>query len=192
MTISALLSPQKIFLDTEVTSKKKLLELMANIVADRSQLAQSTIYNNLLNRERLGSTGLGRGIAVPHARVPDLEQTIGCFFRLKEPVNFESPDNQPVDLVFTIVIPEEATEEHLLILSSLARIFSQADVARLSAPPPARKKSSKSFSWPSNETFVKDRDFLKQYQRKLKLLDSLPASLVWTADPDGDTRPPTP
>lgn len=130
MTISALLSPQKIFIDTEVTSKKKLLELIANVVADKSQLAQSTIYANLLNRERLGSTGLGQGFAVPHARVPDLNQTIGCFFRLKYPVNFESPDNQPVDLVFTIVIPEEATEEHLLILSSLARIFSQADVCQ--------------------------------------------------------------
>ena len=128
MTISALLSPQKIFLDTEVTSKKKLLELIANIVADLSQLTQSTIYNNLLNRERLGSTGLGHGIAVPHARVPNLEQTIGCLFRLKDPVNFESPDNQPVDLVFTIVIPEEATDEHLLILSSLARLFSQQEV----------------------------------------------------------------
>ena len=128
MTISALLSPQKIFLDTEVTSKKKLLELIANIVADLSQLTQSTIYNNLLNRERLGSTGLGHGIAVPHARVPNLEQTMGCLFRLKDPVNFESPDNQPVDLVFTIVIPEEATDEHLLILSSLARLFSQQEV----------------------------------------------------------------
>jgi len=130
MTISALLSPQKIFIDTEVTSKKKLLEMIANIVADRSNLAQSTIYNNLLSRERLGSTGLGKGFAVPHARVPELDQTIGCFFRLKEPVNFESPDNQPVDLVFTIVIPEEATEEHLLILSSLARIFSQSEVCQ--------------------------------------------------------------
>ena len=127
MTISALLSPQKIFLDTEVTSKKKLLELIANIVADQTQLAQSTIYNNLLNRERLGSTGLGHGIAVPHARVPELEHTIGCLFRLTEPVNFDAPDNQPVDLVFTIVIPEEATEEHLLILSALARMFSDAD-----------------------------------------------------------------
>jgi len=130
MTISALLSPQKIFIDTEVTSKKKLLEMIANIVADRSNLAQSTIYNNLLSRERLGSTGLGKGFAVPHARVPELDQTIGCFFRLKEPVNFESPDNQPVDLVFTIVIPEEATEEHLLILSSLARVFSQSEVCQ--------------------------------------------------------------
>ena len=128
MTISALLSPQKIFLDTEVTSKKKLLELIANIVADQSQLSQSTIYNNLLNRERLGSTGLGHGIAVPHARVPELDHTIACFFRLTESVNFDAPDNQPVDLVFTIVIPEEATEEHLLILSALARMFSDAEV----------------------------------------------------------------
>ncbi len=128
MTISALLSPQKIFIDTEVTSKKKLLELIANIVADRTQLGQSVIYSNLLNRERLGSTGLGDGFAVPHARVPDLDKTVGCFFRLKEPVNFESPDNLPVDLVFTIVIPQEATEEHLLILSALAKIFSRAEV----------------------------------------------------------------
>lgn len=130
MTVSALLSPRKIFLDTEVTSKKKLLELIANIVADQSQLTQSAIFNNLLNRERLGSTGLGHGIAVPHARVPDLDQTIACFFRLSEPVNFDSPDGKPVDLVFTIVIPEEATEEHLLILSALAQLFSRADVCQ--------------------------------------------------------------
>jgi PTS system nitrogen regulatory IIA component len=128
MTISTLLSPQKIFIDTEVTSKKKLLELIANVVADRSHLGQSVIYNSLLNRERLGSTGLGQGFAVPHARVPDLDKTLGCFFRLKEPVNFEAPDNLPVDLVFTIIIPQEATEEHLLILSALAKIFSREDV----------------------------------------------------------------
>ena len=122
------MSPQKIFIDTDVSSKKKLLELIANIAADQTQLSESTIYNNLLNRERLGSTGLGQGFAVPHARLPDLEKTVGCFFRLKQPVNFESPDNRPVDLVFTIIIPQEATEEHLLILSSLARIFSDADI----------------------------------------------------------------
>ena len=128
MTISPLLSPQRIFLDTEVSSKKKLLQLIANIVADQTQLAESLIYSNLLNRERLGSTGLGHGFAVPHARLENLDKTIGCLFRLKEPVNFEAPDNQPVDLVFTIIIPQEATEEHLVILSSLARIFSQTDV----------------------------------------------------------------
>lgn len=128
MTISALLSPQRIFLDVEVSSKKKLLELIANIVADQAQLTQSSIYSSLLNRERLGSTGLGHGFAVPHARLEDLEQTIGCLFRLKEPVNFEAPDNQPVDLVFILIIPQEANEEHLVILSSLARLFSQSHV----------------------------------------------------------------
>jgi PTS system nitrogen regulatory IIA component len=128
MTISALLSPQRIFLDTEISSKKKLLELIANIVADQTQLAEPLIYSNLLNRERLGSTGLGHGFAVPHARLENLDKTIGCLFRLKEPVNFEAPDNQPVDLVFTVIIPQEATEEHLMILSSLASIFSRTDV----------------------------------------------------------------
>jgi PTS system nitrogen regulatory IIA component len=128
MTISALLSPHKIFIDVEVGSKKKLLELIANIVADQTGLSESTIYSNLLSRERLGSTGLGKGFAVPHARIPDLEETVGCFFRLNEAVNFESQDNKPVDLVFAIVIPEQATEEHLLILSSLAQIFSKPEV----------------------------------------------------------------
>jgi len=128
MTISALLSPQTIFIDTEISSKKKLLELIANIAADRTSLSESAIYNGLLNRERLGSTGLGQGFAVPHARLGDLDQTLGCFFRLKEPVNFDAPDNRPVDLVFTIIIPEAATEQHLLILSSLARIFSSEEV----------------------------------------------------------------
>ncbi|MDH3760362.1 MAG: PTS sugar transporter subunit IIA [Gammaproteobacteria bacterium] len=128
MTVSALLSPQTIFIDTDISSKKKLLQLIANIVADRTQLSESSIYNNLLNRERLGSTGLGQGFAVPHARLNDLDKTMACFFRLKEAVNFEAPDNRPVDLVFTIIIPEEATEEHLLILSSLARIFSREEI----------------------------------------------------------------
>jgi len=128
MTISALLSPKSIFLDVEITSKKKLLELIAGVVAERTQLSESTIFNNLLSRERLGSTALGRGFAVPHARLEQLDRTLACFFRLKDAVNFEAPDGQPVDLVFTIIIPEEATEEHLLILSSLARVFSSEEV----------------------------------------------------------------
>ena len=128
MTVSALLSPTCIFLDIEISSKKKLLELIANVVADRTELSESSIYTNLLNRERLGSTALGSGFAVPHARVNDLDSTLACFFRLKEAIAFEAPDDRPVDLVFTIIIPEEATEEHLVILSSLAKIFSDASV----------------------------------------------------------------
>ena len=128
MSISALLSPQRIFLDTEITSKKKLLELIASTAADQTETSQSCLFNSLLERERLGSTGLGSGFAVPHARLANQTDTLGCFFRLKQAVNFEAPDNQPVDLVFAIIIPEEATEEHLMILSSLASIFSRAEV----------------------------------------------------------------
>jgi len=128
MTISELLSPKSIFIDIEITSKKKLLELIASVVADRTHLSEAAVYSSLLSRERLGSTGLGSGFAVPHARLEHLENALACFFRLKEPVNFEAPDGQPVDLVFTIVIPEAATDEHLLILSALARLFSNEEV----------------------------------------------------------------
>ena len=128
MTISALLSPDRIFIDTDISSKKRLLEFIANTVATQFDLSQVKLYNNLLDRERLGSTGLGKGFAIPHARLADLDITIACFIRLDQPVNFEAPDNQPVDLIFTIIIPENASDEHLEILSSLAKIFSQSEV----------------------------------------------------------------
>ena len=128
MTISALLSPGCIFIDTDISSKKRLLEFISNTVADKFGLPQSTIYGNLLDRERLGSTGLGNGFAIPHARLSNLDTTIGCFIRLDQPVKFEAPDNKPVDLVFTIIIPENATDEHLQILSTLAKIFSQSKI----------------------------------------------------------------
>ena len=128
MTISALLSPQRIFLDPEITSKKKLLEFIATAVSEQTGLTQSTIFTNLLDRERLGSTGLGRGFAVPHARMAGIDSTTACFIRLQQAVNFEAPDGQPVDLIFAIIIPEEATDEHLQILSALARIFSQEEI----------------------------------------------------------------
>ena len=128
MTISALLSPECIFINTDISSKKRLLEFISSNIADQFGLPQTAIYNNLLDRERLGSTGLGSGFAIPHARLTNLDKTIGCFIRLNQPVKFESPDNKPVDLVFTIIIPENATDEHLQILSSLAKIFSQAEI----------------------------------------------------------------
>ncbi len=128
MTISALLSPDRIFIDADISSKKRLLEFIANAVATQFNLPQSALFNNLLDRERLGSTGLGKGFAIPHARLVNLDTTIACFIRLDQPVNFDAPDNQPVDLVFAIIIPENATDEHLKILSSLAKIFSQSEI----------------------------------------------------------------
>jgi len=128
MTITALLSPERIFINAQITSKKRLLEFIAEQISSQFEITQATLFSNLLDRERLGSTGLGRGFAVPHARLAGLEQAVGMFIKLDQPVNFEAPDNQPVDLVFAIIIPEEATDQHLQILSALARVFSQAEV----------------------------------------------------------------
>ncbi|MCH8177906.1 MAG: PTS sugar transporter subunit IIA [Proteobacteria bacterium] len=128
MTISALLSPELIFINPDISSKKRLLEFIADTLSKQFALPQRNIYINLLDRERLGSTGLGNGFAIPHARLSKLDSTLGCFIRLKQAVNFEAMDQQPVDLVFCIIIPEKATDEHLQILSSLAKIFSQDQI----------------------------------------------------------------
>lgn len=128
MTVTALLTPDRVFIDPNISSKKKLLEFIANTVTKQCGLTQSKLFNSLLDRERLGSTGLGNGFAVPHARLPDLKETIGFFVKLEKPINFDAPDNLPVDLVFCIIIPEHATDEHLQILASLAKTFSQPSI----------------------------------------------------------------
>lgn len=128
--ISALLSPNRIFINTEITSKKKLLEFIANQASHQLQLDEATLYSNLLDRERLGSTGLGKGFAIPHTRLAELETAIGVFIKLEHSINFEAPDNQPVDLIFAIIVPEQATDQHLQTLSTLAKVFSQADICQ--------------------------------------------------------------
>lgn len=128
MSISSLLSTERIFTDAEISSKKRLLELIADKAANELDLPKSQIFNQLLERERLGSTGLGQGFAVPHARLENLQQTHACFFKLDEAVKYDAADQIPVDLIFVIFIPEASTEEHLQILASLARIFSQYEV----------------------------------------------------------------
>lgn len=128
MTITTLLSPERIFINTDISSKKRLLEFIAKQVSEQFQLTESQLYTNLLDRERLGSTGLGRGFAVPHARLSNLDQAIGLFIKLDKPINFNAPDNQPVDLIFTIIMPEDEIDLHLQTLSALARIFTQDSV----------------------------------------------------------------
>ena len=125
MTVTALLSLDRVFIDPNISSKKKLLEFIANTVTQQCGLTQSRLFNSLRDRERLGSTGLGNGFAVPHARLPDLKETFGVFVKLAKPINFDAPDNELVDLIFCIIIPEQATDEHLQILASLAKAFSQ-------------------------------------------------------------------
>ncbi len=125
MSISSLLATDRIFTNTEVSSKKRLLEFISAQTAEELSLSQSAVYNKLLERERLGSTGLGRGIAMPHARLSDIYAAHACFIKLNQPINYDAIDKLKVDLIFVLFIPQESTDEHLQILSSLAKIFSQ-------------------------------------------------------------------
>lgn len=128
MSISSLLATNRVFIDAEISSKKRLLEFIAEHAAEDLSLPTKTIYNKLLERERLGSTGLGKGIAVPHARLEKIQDPHVCFVKLKQAINYDAIDQQKVDLIFVLFIPQESTDEHLQILASLAKIFSQQPV----------------------------------------------------------------
>lgn len=129
MSITSLLAPDRIFTDADISSKKRLLEFIAQKAADSLFLPQNIIFNKLLERERLGSTGLGKGFAVPHARLSDITEACAYFVKLEKGINYDAVDHQAVDLIFVLFIPEASTEEHLQILASLAKIFSQSAVA---------------------------------------------------------------
>ncbi|MEO1766263.1 PTS sugar transporter subunit IIA [Thiobacter aerophilum] len=115
-----LLAPERILLDVAAASKQALYEVVGQRLAETLKVSAKTITASLLAREKLGSTGLGQGVAIPHGRIKGLKQATGCFLRLKEPISFGAPDNQPVSLVFVLLVPEQATELHLRILSELA------------------------------------------------------------------------
>ena len=113
-----------ISLNYPATSKKRVLEEAARLLARTDdQPDAEQIYERLMERERLGSTGLANGVALPHARMPGVEAASGAFLRLAEPVDFDALDGKPVDLVFSLLVPEEATQEHLDLLAGLARLF---------------------------------------------------------------------
>jgi PTS system nitrogen regulatory IIA component len=129
MFISTLLASDNIFTDADISSKKRLLEYIAEKASAELSLPQNTIFNKLLERERLGSTGLGQGFAVPHARLDNLTKAHACFIKLDKAIKYDAMDQKPVDLIFVLFIPEASTEEHLQILASLARIFSQSSIS---------------------------------------------------------------
>jgi PTS system nitrogen regulatory IIA component len=129
MHLVDLLAPARIRANASATSKKRLLELIAATLNEGSQDTEleRRIYDGLCARERLGSTGLGRGVAIPHGRITGLAAPVGAFLRLGEPLPFDAADGQPVDLVFALVVPEHFSQQHLLLLSQLAEMFSDSD-----------------------------------------------------------------
>lgn len=125
MNISELVHLDCVQCCPEIGSKKRLLEDISELLARNApQLSQNEIFESLINREKLGSTGLGKGVAIPHGRMASLEHPTCAFIKLDTPVEFDAMDEQPVDLVFALLVPEESTEEHLQILSTIAELFS--------------------------------------------------------------------
>ena len=125
-SISDILTLERTQLGAQCSSKKRLIQHVADFLADKIIDAQSDdIYERLINREKLGSTAIGEGIAIPHSRLSECEDTLGALFVLESPVDFDSIDRSPVDIVFVLLVPAEATEQHLQTLSMLAQKFNQ-------------------------------------------------------------------
>lgn len=124
-----LLTDRRIACGLTMASKKRVLESVSGLLSEGVQdLSSGMVFDSLIARERLGSTGLGYGVALPHGRIAAIRSARGALVQLKHSVDFDAADRQPVDLVFALLVPSEATEEHLSILASLAELFSDADM----------------------------------------------------------------
>lgn len=125
MQISDILAPERVQCDISTNSKKASLEILANLIAGSDPgLTKVDVFNSLLSRERLGSTGLGKGVALPHGRLKHCGKAVGAFISLATPVDYDAIDGKPVSLLFALLVPEDSTQEHLDLLARLAEIFS--------------------------------------------------------------------
>jgi len=123
MDISDLINQNSIIPNLKAASKKQLLQELEAITNQKCAAPLTDVASTLMERERLGSTGVGHGVAIPHGRFSDLDQIMGFFVKLDKPLNFDSLDDQPVDLVFLLLVPEEAGADHLKALAKVSRIF---------------------------------------------------------------------
>lgn len=135
MLMSEILGADRVRSGLTFTSKKKALEELALLLSHgQPGIERADILASLAAREKLGSTGLGRGVAIPHGRIPGVSASVGAFIRLKHPLDYDAHDGNPVDLIFGLMVPQSATEEHLKHLAAIAEMFSdEAFCARLRA-----------------------------------------------------------
>ena len=124
--ISKILPSDNILLDTESTSKKRMFERVGMLFESNQQISRSLIFDSLFAREKLGSTGLGQGVAIPHGRIAKLRDATAAFVKTSHPIPFDAPNGQPVNLIFVLLVPERANDLHLQILGELAQMFSDA------------------------------------------------------------------
>src|SRR5436190_19744986 len=149
--LAAILPASNVLVDVDATSKKRAFEHAGLLFENQHAIARATVSDNLFARERLGSTGLGHGVAVPHGRIKgskSLKSPLAAFVRLAEPIPFESPDGKPVNLLFFLLIPDHVTQQHLEILSEIADMFSD-DAFRTALSTDADPKSvhSRIINW---------------------------------------------
>ena len=123
MDLHDLIKPESILSHVKVTSKKQLLQLMSERAAKLTGLTEREIFDTIQQRERLGSTGVGNGIAIPHGKLSAVNTIIGVFARLEKGIDFEALDGAPVDLAFLLIAPEGAGADHLKALSRIARVL---------------------------------------------------------------------
>ena len=129
VTLDQILAPGRVRSGVPAASRKRTLQVLGEVFADAEpSLSAQAVFDLLVARERLGSTGLGDGCALPHARVPGLGHAHAAFLRLMKGVDFDSPDHESVDLVFGLLVPQESTDEHLEILASIARLFADEQI----------------------------------------------------------------
>jgi len=122
--IGKILSPENVILDNESTSKKRIFERVGLLFENSQKIARSQVFDSLFAREKLGSTGLGHGVAIPHGRIKGLRDAVTAFVKTQIPIPFDSPDGQPVNLIFILLVPDRATDLHLQLLGELAQMFS--------------------------------------------------------------------
>ena len=128
MEIADLVRPAGVIANLKATTKKLLLQELASRAAAITGLQERMIFDVLLERERLGTTGVGQGIAIPHGKLADLDRLHGLFARMEQPIDFEAIDDQPVDLVFLLLAPEQAGADHLKALAKVSRLLRDKDM----------------------------------------------------------------
>ncbi|WP_193368914.1 PTS IIA-like nitrogen regulatory protein PtsN [Pelagibius marinus] len=123
MDISDLILPESVIANLRVTSKKQALQELAKKAAELTGQPERALFEVLMERERLGTTGVGHGIGIPHGKLPELDRLYGLFARLETPIDFDAIDEQPVDLIFVLLAPETAGADHLKALARVSRLF---------------------------------------------------------------------
>jgi nitrogen PTS system EIIA component len=126
--LAAILPAANVLVDVDATSKKRAFEHAGLVFENQHAIARATVTDNLFARERLGSTGLGHGVAIPHGRIKGLKNPLAAVLRVQQPIPFDAPDDEPVSLLIFLLVPEAATQRHLEILSEIAEMLSDREL----------------------------------------------------------------